>query len=493
MHLLTLLAVGLLAASANLSAHAAPTFPYPDIFSASPKHHWSVHKDGGASRPSSTTSRQHQRDQVLRLTPHSRVLASPLSQLVSDLAGVDVWSADPDSGAIVVRTARDDLPEVVSRYLGSGGVQATVLVKDVEQEILAPERASRASRVQLLANKSIKQLVKEPQVWFSEYHPFDDVIAWYKELAAQHPERVLKYLPKIGTTHEGRNQVALHITNVNSTTPLDQKKQVYIQGGIHAREWISHATTQYITYNLLTSTDERITSILDETEIIVVPVVNPDGYVYTWEHDRLWRKNRRDNGNGAFGVDLNRNYDANWGHGGSSSFPYSDTYKGPSVASEPEVQALQAFFNSHPRTVAGLDLHSYSQLILRPIGWDRKDSPHEKQHKQVGDEIAKIIKKVHGKRYVSEKSIDLYATTGAASDYFYIQKFPVQGSAVASKAPEGTKYVRPYGFTIELRPSPEWWGPGFVLDKKEIIPTGEEILPAVLHYIENAVKHPLFE
>ncbi|KAI9215845.1 hypothetical protein BC828DRAFT_336387, partial [Blastocladiella britannica] len=253
--------------------------------------------------------------------------------------------------------------------------------------------------------------------WFTAYHPFDDVIAWYKELAAQHPQRVAQFISDVGTTHEGRKIVALKVTNVNSTTPAAEKQQIYIQGGIHAREWISHATTQYITYNLVTSDEPRITSLLDTVEFLIVPIVNPDGYVHTWSSDRLWRKNRRDNGGGAYGVDLNRNWDANWGHGGSSSFPHSDTYMGPSVASEPETKALAALFAAHPRIVAGLDMHSYSQLILRPIGWDKRPAPHEKQHKAVTDQMAKIIKKIHGKTYVSQKSIDLYPTTGSASDW----------------------------------------------------------------------------
>lgn len=73
------------------------------------------------------------------------------------------------------------------------------------------------------------------------------------------------------------------------------------------------------------------------------PFVNPDGFDFTWTDDRLWRKNRRNNGN-SYGVDLNRNYDDHWGGPGASDVPSSDTYRGPSAASEPEVQALTAFF-----------------------------------------------------------------------------------------------------------------------------------------------------
>ncbi|KAI9168637.1 hypothetical protein H9P43_008026 [Blastocladiella emersonii ATCC 22665] len=437
------------------------------------------------SRP---TRADYSGQQLLRLTAAKREDVPRLHQLLLDL-NADVWAVA--DGRIDVRAARPDLAEVAGRHVPLAS--AETLVRDIEADMLAPEAASRRAVRATVATATtpVRDLVSDPKTWFSEYHPFDEIVEWYTILAQRHPERV-ELVPNIGTTHEGRTLMALKITNRNSSVPLDRKKQIYVQGGIHAREWISHATTQYLTYHLVTSSAPRITALLDAAEWIIVPVVNPDGYAYTWESDRLWRKNRRSNGGGAYGVDLNRNYPANWGHGGSSKFPYSDTYMGPSEASEPEVQALTKFFLSHPRTVAGLDLHSYSQLILRPLGWERKDYAYEKEHKAVCDAMAKIIKKVHGKSYTSQKSIDLYATTGGASDYFALQQFPIT-PATAEGAPAKAKYVRPYGITIELRPTAEWWGPGFVLDKKEIIPTGEEILPAVLHYAENAVKNTLFE
>ena len=84
--------------------------------------------------------------------------------------------------------------------------------------------------------------------------------------------------------------------------------------------------------------DTLITELVDELEIFVIPVVNPDGYVYTWGPQRLWRKNRRDNGNGTFGVDLNRNWGYEWGGVGSSGDPGSGTYRGTAPFSEPETQ-----------------------------------------------------------------------------------------------------------------------------------------------------------
>jgi murein tripeptide amidase MpaA len=87
---------------------------------------------------------------------------------------------------------------------------------------------------------------------------------------------------------------------------IEGRKRIWIQSLQHAREWISGSTLQYIAQKLASSygEDPRITRLLSQVEFVLVPVANPDGYVYTWTTDRLWRKNRRNNGDGTFGVDL---------------------------------------------------------------------------------------------------------------------------------------------------------------------------------------------
>ena len=94
--------------------------------------------------------------------------------------------------------------------------------------------------------------------------------------------------------------------------------------------------------------DSQITAIMQDIRWHILPVINPDGYTYAWDQDRLWRKNRRNNGDGTFGVDWNRNFDANWGGPGSSSNTNSDIYHGPSAFSEPETRALRDYILSRP-------------------------------------------------------------------------------------------------------------------------------------------------
>jgi murein tripeptide amidase MpaA len=308
-----------------------------------------------------------------------------------------------------------------------------------------------------------RSMVAENSTWFSDYHTYDQIKAWYAELARLHPGTT--YTASIGKTHQGRDVFAYSFG-----TP--GKPQIFFQGLIHAREWIAGAVVQYITYHFLN--DDK--SLLPNFEFIVIPVVNPDGYTYSWTNDRLWRKNRRNNG-GSYGVDLNRNWNSHWGQGGSSSIPSSDTYMGPSVASEPEVQAISKFFLTKRNIIAAIDFHCYSQLILRPYGWTSRDSPHEDEHYAAGAGIQSRIRAVHGKIFDNIKSIELYVTTGTTSDWFYDEEVTTGlGRSI-------------YSYTIELRPASAV--PGFQLPPSEIIPSGQEIVPAFKFFVENALANPL--
>src|SRR6185436_8396573 len=102
-------------------------------------------------------------------------------------------------------------------------------------------------------------------------------------------------------------------------------------------------------------------------DIWVIPVENPDGYQFTFDSTRLWRKNRRLNGDGTYGVDLNRNYPTFWGFDnlGSSDQPFAETYRGSGAGSEPETQAIMAFHAVHPPVVS-VSYHTYSGLVLHP-------------------------------------------------------------------------------------------------------------------------------
>lgn len=226
----------------------------------------------------------------------------------------------------------------------------------------------------------------------------------------------------------------------------------------------------YIVEELLSSRAPEVVALLERIEFAVAPVVNPDGYAYTWSNDRLWRKNRRPGG-ACVGVDLNRNWAEKWGECGASTNPCSDTYRGPEAMSEPEPTAVADYVvgiiaGLDGRQIeAAIDFHSYGQLILRPYGWalPRQAIPErDEQTAALASKAQEAIRAVHGMSYTSEHAAELYCASGGADDWFFAN---ATNRAVAG------------GFCIELRDNGRY---GFLLPDTQIIPTGAENLAAVL-------------
>ena len=178
----------------------------------------------------------------------------------------------------------------------------------------------------------------------------------------------------IDTFHsiEGRPIYWIRISN-NPTVDQPAKPQMLYTGLHHAREPGSISSTIYYLWYLLEhyGSDPEITSIIDNTELYFVPCVNPDGYLYNISTNPsgggLWRKNRRLNSDGTYGVDLNRNYGYNWGYDdiGSSPVTSNDTYRGTAGFSEPETQAMKWFAENHHFKI-NLNYHTYGQDIIYP-------------------------------------------------------------------------------------------------------------------------------
>ena len=170
---------------------------------------------------------------------------------------------------------------------------------------------------------------------------------------------------------------------------------------------------RYIAEQLLTSSDPRVRSIVNNLEFAIAPVVNPDGYAFTWDSDRLWRKNRRYN-EFCHGVDLNRNWAEKWGLCGASTNPCSDTFRGPEAMSEPESSAIANYvvaeISAERSIVAAIDFHAYGELILRPYGWalPREAVPEtDPETSALATRVQSAIESVHGHRYTSEHAAEL--------------------------------------------------------------------------------------
>jgi len=351
-------------------------------------------------------------------------------QQVADM-GIDIWQVD---GLRVV--AQASLEELSA--LKNAGISFLVKAEDAEDYV--------------------RELVSKQVLADAVYHTYATLNA---DLVALEASGIAKVY-NIGSSIEGREILAVRISD---NPGVDEgEPAVFLPGCHHAREWISVEVPYYIAKYLVDNygIDPEVTALVDNGEIWVVPMVNPDGHQYSVDTNRLWRKNRRNNGT-SYGVDLNRNYAKGWGGAGSSSVPSSDTYRGTAPFSEPESQAVRDFFlNPNYNFKAVITYHSYSQLILWPWGYTGLEAPDSYKLRFIGEQMESLIEAVHGQDYTAQKSSELYLASGTTDDWTY------DVSGIPS-------------YTIELRPLSGI--PGFTLPPAEILPTVEENIPAALYLI----------
>ncbi len=371
--------------------------------------------------------------------------AAQLERLLS--SNLDIWSHHVGVGPVAVHVSAAEL-----KKLKAAGFACTVENPDLF--------ASHAAFMADVAARRAKRGAGD----FENYKTFDEIVAFINNLAATRPDLCSVF--SIGQSVEQRGIWVLHITGAGA----GPKPGVFYHGLQHAREWITGPVVLYLAEHLVTNydTDPCVADLVDRADIYLAPCVNPDGYVYTWTDDRFWRKNRRDNGDGTFGVDLNRNWAYGWGGGGSSSNPDDPLYHGTAPFSEPETAALSDFVEAHPNIRGYMDYHSYGQLVMWPFATTCTEAPppDDELFWDLGTTMQSDILDVHGEFYEPGPiCLTLYQASGASVDWNYGD----QGRTA---------------FTIELRPASP--NPGFDLPPDQILPTCEENLPAILHLTEWA-------
>ena len=236
----------------------------------------------------------------------------------------------------------------------------------------------------------------------------------------------------------------------------------------HAREWISVEVPLYIAQYLANnySTDEEVRQLIDNCQIWIVPVVNPDGYEYSRTTDRMWRKNRRDNGDGTFGVDLNRNYDSMWGTFDAPEKTSAITYRGPSAFSEPESQAVRDLVRTYDFRIL-MSYHSFWQMIYYPWAYTLEPCPDEPIYREMTSRFIEMIFYTSGATYTNWFDMsDTYLLSGDTGDWSYGE-------------------LGIYSFGIELPPVTYSQG-GFRLPESQIMLTCVENLPVALYLISFA-------
>ncbi|MER6087292.1 M14 family metallopeptidase [Streptomyces bluensis] len=307
----------------------------------------------------------------------------------------------------------------------------------------------------------------------SRYNNYAEMNAQINQRIAAYPNIMSKRV--IGKSYEGRDIVAVKISdNVASD---ESEPEVLFTAQQHAREHLTVEMALYLIRELGAGygSDSRVTNMVNNREIWIVPTLNPDGSEYdiaTGSY-RSWRKNRQPNsGSSAVGTDLNRNWNYRWGCcGGSSGSTSSETYRGPSAESAPEVKVVADFVRSRvvggvQQIKAGIDFHTYSELVLWPFGYTTADTTtgmtadDRNAFATVGQKMAA------SNGYTPEQSSDLYITDGSIDDWLW-----------------GNQKI--FGYTFEMYPSSAGGG-GFYPPDEVIERETSRNRDAVLQLLENA-------
>lgn len=200
---------------------------------------------------------------------------------------------------------------------------------------------------------------------FNHYWTFSEIEDYLKELEADYPQ--IGHTETYGTTSEGRTLTAFCI-HKHDHKHSDDLPVIFIEAGVRPREWISVMSALYFLHEVVEHHYDY-SDLLDNFEFVVIPVANPDGYVFTHATDRLWNKNRRSVGSGCFGTDVNANFRFQFRSG---SDPCSPNYPGDFFFSERESFELSNFMSSPKyagKILGYISLQAFGEQILVPYNY----------------------------------------------------------------------------------------------------------------------------
>lgn len=277
------------------------------------------------------------------------------------------------------------------------------------------------------------------------YLKYNEMLAELDAMAAQYPNLITTKAPISSFLTVGNRPIYYVRISDNPNTDETGEPKVLYTAIHHAREPMSLMETIFYMWYLLENygTNDEVTYLVNNTQMYFVPCINPDGYVYNETTNPngggMWRKNRRNNGNGTYGVDLNRNYSYGWGTTGTSTNTSNETYCGPSAFSEPETQAMRWLVQNNDFEMA-FNAHTYAEDILFPIGTTTAEfAPHHNYFQDYTNHMVEL------NGYTAMKSSALYPASGDSDDYMYKVDVGVgQKDTVFAHTPEvGTAFWQP--------------------------------------------------
>ncbi|XP_035732266.1 carboxypeptidase B-like isoform X2 [Vespa mandarinia] len=409
--------------------------------------------------------------QLIRIFPITEEHINELRELRdSEPDDIKFWN-EPILNRTTDVVIAPDIVSDVKEYLKGHQIDFKLLISDLQTINYQNPKMSKEQRADLVTNQG------HTMTW-RRYHRYGEILRYLEYLAFRYPSMV--EIITIGHSYEG---LPIKMAKVSTGLKRDgePKPAIWIDAGMHAREWISVAVATYILSQLV-ERNSSYTKLLDLSDWIILPVANPDGYEYTHTYDRLWRKTRSYHGDREAryspsslfhlmshytkwfwskceGVDPNRNFGYQWGernNGGTSLDPCHETYAGPYAFSEPETKAVAEYIMANRQNIRMyLTLHSYAQMWLSPWAYVRESPADYSELTNIARRAVNAIAKVHGTHYQAGPAADLlYPTSGASDDW--------------AKVTAGIKYA----YTVELRDRGTY---GFLLPATQIVPTGREI------------------
>uniref|UniRef100_UPI003AAED070 carboxypeptidase A5 n=1 Tax=Centroberyx gerrardi TaxID=166262 RepID=UPI003AAED070 len=396
--------------------------------------------------------------QVLRITAKDEVQLSLIRELEEmDHLELDFWMEATDVATPVdVRVPFYSL-QAVKVYLEAQELEYSIMIKDL-QVVLDEEQ----EQIQFAARAA--QPRNTDSFDYSNYHSISEIYRFQDMLVAENPSLVSKMV--IGQSYEGRPINVLKFSTGGTKRPA-----IWLDTGIHSREWVTQASGTWFAKKIVTDYGREpvLTAILNKMDIFLEIVTNPDGFYYTHNSNRMWRKTRKPNpGSSCVGVDPNRNWDAGFGGPGASRNPCSETYHGPKAHSESEVKSIVDFVTSHGNIKAFVSIHAYSQMLLYPYGYTRTPVKDQQELHSLAKKAITDLASLYGTRYRYGSIINtIYQASGGTIDWTYNQ---------------GIKY----SYTFELRDTGRY---GFILPANQILPTAKETWLALMAIMDHTNKN----
>jgi hypothetical protein len=300
--------------------------------------------------------------------------------------------------------------------------------------------------------KTVREFAAEQAAnGFTVWRSYDETGGIRDQLyaAARNNPQLVK-LEVLGHTGQGREIIAVKLTQAAQELPDGNRPAVLYSSTQHAREWISTEVNRRLMNHFINrwrANDREIRKLLQTNEFWFILVANPDGYQYTFDHERLWRKNLRDNnGDGQTqvgdGVDPNRNFPNHWGYDneGSSSIQSSDTYRGPAPTSEPETRAMVGLLDRIGFAFQ-VNYHSNGQWLLYAEGWQTSTPTADDPiyYAMSGNLDAPAIAQFHP----GLSSDVLYVTNGETTDYAHATTGALAWTPELSAGCDGCGFVFP--------------------------------------------------